>query len=85
MQQKQPVTDEPRYWYSAPRYWCGYRHALTWEGWAVDVGLFAIIVAAAPWMHGQRHPFGQLTFFFGVLVAIAAIRHWKGEPDDCGN
>ncbi len=76
------MTDTSRYWYSTPQFGFGYRAPITWEGLTVDLTIFAAFVAAGLWVRGheQEHPMLQLGFFFGMLAAAVAIRHWKGEP-----
>ncbi len=80
------LNDTPQYWFSTPQLGFGYRAPITWEGWAFDLGTFAALVAAGLWIHKhqQEHPVLQLGFFFGVLGASMAIRHWKGEPRSWG-
>jgi len=72
----------PRYWFSTPQFGLGYRHPTTWEGWAVDLTVFAMFIVAGLWIHGhqQGHPMLQLGFFFGVLATDLVVRRLKGEP-----
>ena len=74
------TVDTPRYWYTAKRFGIGWRTALTWEGWTIDLALFALFVAAAPWFRSMQRPFLALTLLFGPLLARAAVAHFKGEP-----
>lgn len=75
------MLDTTRYWYTAKLFGLGWRRALTWEGWAIDLGILVWFVAAAAWFRTTQHAFLALTLFFGPLAARAAIAHWKGEPD----
>jgi hypothetical protein len=76
------MDDEPRYWYAARPYrWGGYRRPLTWEGWAVDLILFAALFGIGPYVREPRHPWQSLGLVFGLLALSVAITHWKGEPD----
>jgi hypothetical protein len=76
------MADEPRYWYAARRYrWC-YRRPLTWEGWLVDIVLFASVVGISPYVSEREHPLQSLGLVFGLLAFYVAISHWKGEPNN---
>jgi hypothetical protein len=76
------MADEPRYWYAARRYRWGYRRPLTWEGWLVDIGMFATVVGISRYVREREHPFQSLGLVFGLLALYVAIGHWKGEPND---
>jgi hypothetical protein len=71
----------PRYWYSAKRWGIGWRTALTWEGWAIDLSIFVFFIAAGAWLRASQRPFLVLGLVFGPLLLRAALAHWKGEPD----
>jgi hypothetical protein len=76
------MRDTSRYWFAAPQFGFGYRHPITWEGWAVDLTVFALFAAAGLWIRGhqQEHPLLQLGFFFGVLATTSFVHRMKGEP-----
>jgi hypothetical protein len=77
------VDDEPRYWYAArPHRWWGYRRPLTWEGWAFDLGALLACFAIAPYVQATTHPYKSLGLFFGLIVLVLAVQHWKGEPNN---
>jgi hypothetical protein len=80
------MSDMPRYWFSTPRFGFGYRRPVTWEGWAVDLTVFAMFALAGLWIHGHQkeHPMLQLGFFLGVLATALVVRHRKGEPKSWG-
>ena len=80
------MSDSARYWFSTKQFGFGWRAPITWEGWTVDMVMFAMLVAAGLWIRGhqQQHPMLQLGFFFAVLATDLAIRHWKGEPQSWG-
>jgi hypothetical protein len=65
------MADEPRYWYAARPYRWGYRRPLTWEGWLVDIALFASVVGISPYVREREHPIQSLGLVFGLL----ALRH----------
>jgi hypothetical protein len=75
------MNAESRYWYAARRYRWGYRHPLTWEGWLVDIVLFASLIALSPYVRQRAHPFQSLGLLFGLLALYVTISHWKGEPN----
>ena len=76
------MADEHRYWYAARAYGWGYRQPLTWEGWSVDIALFASFLGISPYVRELAHPFKSLELVFGLLVLHLAIGHWKGEPNN---
>jgi len=73
------VDDDPRYWFSEKSWW-GARRAVTWEGWAFDIGACLALFATAPYVRQPTHPFQSLGTIFGLLALIVVVRHWKGEP-----
>jgi hypothetical protein len=54
---------------------------VSWEGWAIDLSIFALFVAAGPWVRTTQHAFLALSLAFAPLLARAVVAHWKGEPD----
>ena len=74
------MESTPYYWYTAKRFGVGWRTALTWQGWAIDLGILALFIVAGSWFRSLDHPSLQLTVLFGVLLVRAAVAHWKGEP-----
>lgn len=67
------------YWFPAKRYGWGWGPPTSWQGWAVLVGSFAAIGAAAlrwmPWQPGRF--LGVVLIIVGVMVTIC---YAKGEP-----
>lgn len=76
------MADEPRYWYAARPYRWGHRRPLTWEGWLVNLSLFASVVGISPYVSERKHPLQSLGLVFGLLALYVAIGHWKGEPNN---
>lgn len=77
------MDDPPRYWYSAPycRFW---RRPITWEGWACDLGLGAIMVCLSPWLRADcQHPLPVLALVGGLIAIYIVVKWWKGEPQRC--
>ena len=74
------MNDSSHYWYSAKRLGLGWRTALTWEGWAIDLGICAFFVCASPWFRTTRHGFLALALFLGPILMRALVAHFKGEP-----
>lgn len=73
--------DKKRYWFPvrpASSGW-GWGLPLVWEGWAVLVGFFALLIGGmtvlAP--YGQFAAVGYACVLAGCLLAVA---FWKGEP-----
>ena len=79
------MADEPRYWYAARRHRWGHRRPLTWEGWLVDVSLFAAMLGISPYASERAHPFQSIGLVFGLIALYVAIAHWKGEPNEWGS
>jgi hypothetical protein len=55
---------------------------VSWEGWAIDLGIVAVLLGGGPWVRTTQHIFLALSFVFVPLLLRAAVAHWKGEPDD---
>jgi len=78
------MDDTPRYWFSAKRFGLGWRTAVTWEGWVVDLTWLVTFLAISPYVRSHEHPFRSLGLVFGLLAFFILIRHWKGEPGPWG-
>jgi hypothetical protein len=75
------VASEPRYWYS-PRNVLGYRSAIAWEGWAIDLGIFVMFVSLGPWARTTQHAYLALSLVAGPLLIRDIVARWKGEPNE---
>jgi hypothetical protein len=67
------------YWFHAKRYGWGWGLPARWQGWAVLVTWFVIVVAASPFLALRN----TVLFFVFLLVMVAvliAICYAKGEP-----
>ena len=73
------MQDDLKYWYGEKSWW-GSRRAITWEGWAFDIGVCVAALAIVPYVNAPTHPFKSLGLFFALLLVMAAVRHFKGEP-----
>jgi hypothetical protein len=76
------MASEPRYWYEAGRYPWSRRRPLTWEGWALDIGLLACVLAISPYVSELAHPWRSLGLVFAVFALYVVIARWKTEPND---
>ncbi len=68
-----------RYWFRAKRYGWGWGLPLTWQGWVVFVGWFAVFIpATVHFIPGRPVAFMVFTLVMGLL--LVAICYIKGEP-----
>jgi hypothetical protein len=68
-----------KYWFRAKRYGWGWGLPLTWQGWAVFVGWFAVFIPAT--VHFiPRRPAAFMVFTLLMGLLLVAICYLKGEP-----
>jgi hypothetical protein len=68
-----------KYWFRAKQYGWGWGLPLTWQGWAVFVGWFAVFIpATVHFLPGRPAAFMVFTLLMGLL--LVAICYIKGEP-----
>lgn len=74
------MSSTPRYWFPAKRYGWGWGLPACWQGWAVLIVYFALIVATARLAPpGHHHPtFIVLVVLYSLI--LLAVCWLKGEP-----
>jgi hypothetical protein len=77
-----PLQPEPpkQYWFPAKRYGWGWGLPITWQGWAVFVVFFALLIAGIFLFPPARGTFSFLVYTMLVSVAFGVICYAKGEP-----
>jgi hypothetical protein len=75
-----PVDDGSRkYWFPAKEYGWGWGPPLTWQGWVVFVGWFAVFIPGL--IHFiPRRPVAFMAFTLLMGLLLMAICYLKGEP-----
>ncbi len=74
------MPQEPEYWFPAKRYGWGWGPPATWQGWAVFVAFFILVIAGV----FAFPPHSSPAMFVGCIVilciALMGVCWWKGEP-----
>ncbi|MGA7071267.1 hypothetical protein [Bradyrhizobium sp.] len=73
-------SDDSRYWFPAKRYGWGWGLPATWEGWAVLVGFFALVIVGIFLVPPQRSMVAFAAYIIALSVILTAICWLKGEP-----
>ncbi len=75
-----PLAQSPRYWFAAKRTGYGWGLPRSWQGWVVYATWFIGYIAIFPFLNARDHPIRALLSTMGIVVALAAVCYWKGEP-----
>lgn len=67
--------DKP-YWFAAKTYGMGWSVPVTWQGWAVVLVFFALLLAGLATL--DRSAF-RLVYVVVLAIAFAGVVAWKGE------
>ncbi len=70
----------PRYWFAAKRFGWGWGLPLTWEGWVVYLGWFAVVFSGFAALGRRGLPVRHLIFVVAMVGILTAVCYWKGEP-----
>lgn len=74
------INDADRkYWFRAKRYGWGWGLPLTWQGWVVFVGWFAVFIPATVHLIPRR-PAAFMVFTLFMAIVLLTICYIKGEP-----
>lgn len=65
-----PSSEPRKYWFPAKRYGWGWGLPSTWQGWAVLLVYFALVLGGIPVLHPTR---GALVYLAYVLLLTAAL------------
>lgn len=76
----QCMDETPRYWFAAKRTGWGWGLPLTWEGWVIYAVWFVAIIIIVPYLHVPEHPVRALFMMIAMIIPLAGICYWKGEP-----
>lgn len=76
----QPPDLSKQYWFPAKRYGWGWGLPITWQGWAVFVVFFALLIAGIFLFPPARGTFSFLVYTMLVSVVFGVICYAKGEP-----
>lgn len=73
-------SDNSPFWFPAKRYGWGWGPPVTWQGWAVLAGFFALVVAGIFLVPPQRSMSAFTGYMIALTVTLTAICWLKGEP-----
>jgi hypothetical protein len=68
-----------KYWFPAKRYGWGWGPPVTWQGWAVFLGWFAVLISGTVYFIPRR-PAAFVVFTLAMGLLLVAIGYLKGEP-----
>lgn len=74
------MEQDRRYWFAAKRYGWGWGLPLTWQGWVVYAGWFAILFGGLAVLGLRQLPVPHLVFVIAMVLLLLLICYWKGEP-----
>jgi CHASE2 domain-containing sensor protein len=74
------MTESPRYWFAARRDGRGWGWPCTWQGWLVYAVWFVATVLVISYLNPPEHPIFALAAVTGMVVLLATVCYWKGEP-----
>jgi peptidoglycan/LPS O-acetylase OafA/YrhL len=74
------MAERQQYWFAARRDGRAWGCPRTWQGWLVYVAWFVATVLLIPYLDPPKHPIFALAVVMGMVVLLAAVCYWKGEP-----
>lgn len=73
------MTERNRYWFPAKRYGWGWGPPVTWQGWAIVVVWFGVLLAGAVRMMPARP--GSFAIFVALMSGVlTVVCYLTGEP-----
>ena len=70
---------QPSFWFPVKRIGWGWGPPVRWQGWAVLLGYFALILSGIEFFRPQRALGGLLMYFACVTALLIVVIAWKGE------
>lgn len=74
------MPQDQNYWFPAKRYGWGWGIPVTWQGWAVMVLFFILLIAVAVTVPPQLAPAKFIAYVVILSLALTGVCWWKGEP-----
>jgi hypothetical protein len=74
------MPQDGEYWFPAKRYGWGWGPPATWQGWAVLIAFFILVIAGVFIVPPQHSPVRFVGYVVILLIALTGVCWWKGEP-----
>ncbi len=74
------MSTTPKYWFAARADGKAWVRPITWQGWLVFAVWFVALVAVIPYLNARQYPVRALLAVIGMVLPLAGICYWKGEP-----
>ena len=75
-----PTRRNHKFWFPAKRYGWGWGRPSAWQGWAVLVTYFALVLGGIPLVQASMGNLVYIAFVSALTVALIAICWLTGEP-----
>ena len=73
------MPEPPKYWFPAKRYGWGWGPPTAWQGWAVLLVFFALVLGGAFALLPSRGPLAFVGYTMVLCVLLVAVCWVKGE------
>lgn len=67
-------------WFPAKKYGWGWGFPTCWQGWAVLIAYFALLIAGMRFFRDGENAAPFVVYFTVISAALIAVSWWKGEP-----
>jgi hypothetical protein len=74
------MRDRPPYWFPAKRYGWGWGMPTVWQGWAVLVAFFCLLLIGAVWLLPSSGRAAFVLYAMLLCAILVAVCWIKGEP-----
>jgi len=74
-----PSSEHRRYWFPAKRYGWGWGPPSTWQGWAVLLIYFALVIGGIPLLQVTRGTLAYVAYVVFLTVVLVVICWLTGE------
>jgi hypothetical protein len=74
------MATAPRDWFPAKRFGWGWGLPRTWQGWAIFIGWFLVLVWGLVRFQHPGHPLTRVLWVLGMVLVLTGICWLTGEP-----
>jgi hypothetical protein len=74
------MPDDRNYWFPAKRYGWGWGMPTRWQGWAVLIAFFVLLLAGLAFFPPRSEPIGYVVYVTVLSFSLVAICWITGEP-----
>jgi hypothetical protein len=75
-----PSNNAPKHWFPAKRYGWGWGPPCAWQGWAVLLIYFALVVGGIPFIQATEGNVAYIAYVFVLTAILIVICRRTGEP-----